>query len=86
MGALITKGNKGDGGDGSGASASYAPGQLGIGPDGVLRDAVVDGILNLENRQLTPDMFAKISTIHHVTKQVGQVHIQAQPNKHAVDE
>ena len=74
MGALITKGSKSSASDSSSSSPSsqYAPGQAGIGPDGVLRDPVLDGILNLENRQITPEIFAKIATIQQVTKLVGQ--------------
>jgi len=74
MGALITKGDRSKGGatDTSGGPSAYAPGPQGIGPDGVLKDPVIEGILNLENRQITQEVFAKISTIQQVTKQVGQ--------------
>jgi len=73
MGALITKGKgvgeKGGASDGA-SSGAYAPGTQGIGPDGVLKDPVVEGILNLENKQITVEIFAKIATIQPVTKQV----------------
>ncbi len=80
MGALIAKQKDRDGSDasasgaggGGGNMSAYAPGLVGIGPDGVLKDPVVEGILNLENRQITVEIFAKISTILPVTKQVGQ--------------
>lgn len=66
MGAFVAKPK---GGDGSGSS--YAPTVSGLGgPDGFLRDTCIEGILNLENRQVNNDTFAKISAVQQVTRQV----------------